>query len=54
VVRYFAAEIIGNLMDTEPRRWRRPRKVDFRHNKDRIAQFRKKYGKFDWTGMIGK
>ncbi|KAL4080953.1 CwfJ C-terminus 1-domain-containing protein-like protein [Scleroderma citrinum] len=52
--RYFAGEIIGNVMDVEPRRWRRPRKVDFRHSRDRIAQFRKKYDKYDWTGMIGK
>ncbi|KAI6147355.1 CwfJ C-terminus 1-domain-containing protein-like protein [Pisolithus tinctorius] len=42
----FAGEIIGNVMDVEPRRWRRPRR-------DRFS-FRKKYDKFDWTGMIGK
>ncbi|KAI6123470.1 CwfJ C-terminus 1-domain-containing protein-like protein [Pisolithus croceorrhizus] len=52
--RYFAGEIIGNVMDVEPRRWRRPRRMDFRFNMDRKAQFRKKYDKFDWTGMIGK
>ncbi|KIO06009.1 hypothetical protein M404DRAFT_139792 [Pisolithus tinctorius Marx 270] len=52
--RYFAGEIIGNVMDVEPRRWRRPRRVDFRYNMDRRTQFRKKYDKFDWTGMIGK
>ncbi|KAI6121010.1 CwfJ C-terminus 2-domain-containing protein-like protein [Pisolithus croceorrhizus] len=52
--RYFAGEIIGNVMDVEPRRWRRPRRMDFRFNMDRRAQFRKKYDKFDWTGMIGK
>ncbi|CAL1713333.1 unnamed protein product [Somion occarium] len=52
--RYFAAEIIGNLMDMEPRRWRRPRKIDFHHNKDRVAKFKIMYDKFDWTGMIGK
>lgn len=52
--RYFAGEIIGNVMDVEPRRWRRPRRVEFRYNMDRRAQFRKKYDKFDWTGMIGK
>ncbi|KAH7890545.1 CwfJ C-terminus 1-domain-containing protein-like protein [Phlebopus sp. FC_14] len=52
--RYFAGEIIGNVMDVEPRRWRRPRRVDLRHNKDRTAKFKKKYDRFDWTGMIGK
>ena len=52
--RYFAAEIIGNMLDLEPRRWRRPKRVDLRHNKERVTKFRKKYDKFDWTGMIGK
>ncbi|RDB18086.1 CWF19-like protein 2 [Hypsizygus marmoreus] len=51
---YFAGEIIGNVLDIEPRRWRRPRKIDFRTNNDRVAQFKKKYDKFDWTGMIGR
>ncbi|EKM79325.1 hypothetical protein AGABI1DRAFT_85181 [Agaricus bisporus var. burnettii JB137-S8] len=50
--RYFAGEIIGNLLDLEPRRWRRPRKVDFRSNKERVKSFKKEYEKFNWTGMI--
>ncbi|EGN98039.1 hypothetical protein SERLA73DRAFT_123438 [Serpula lacrymans var. lacrymans S7.3] len=52
--RYFAGEIIGNVLDIEPRRWRRPRRIDFRHNKDRVERFKEKYDKFDWTGMIGR
>ncbi|KAK7056976.1 Pre-mRNA-splicing factor cwf19 [Paramarasmius palmivorus] len=52
--KWFAAEIIGNLLDIEPRRWRRPRRIDFRTNKERVTEFRKKYDKFDWTGMIGR
>jgi hypothetical protein len=51
---YFAGEIIGNVLELEPRRWRRPRRIDFRSNRDRVAQFRKSYDKFDWTGMIGR
>ncbi|KLO17276.1 hypothetical protein SCHPADRAFT_821751 [Schizopora paradoxa] len=51
---YFAAEILGNMLDIEPRRWRRPKRVDLRHNKERAAKFRQKYDKFDWTPMIGK
>lgn len=51
--RYFAGEIIGNVLDLEPRRWMRPRRVDYRHSKDRIQQLKKKYEKYDWTGMIG-
>jgi hypothetical protein len=52
--RYFAGEIIGNVLDLEPRRWMRPRKIDYRHSKDRIQRLKKKYEKYDWTGMIGK
>lgn len=52
--RYFAGEIIGNVLDLEPRRWIRPRRVDYRHNKDRIQVLKKMYEKFDWTGLIGK
>ncbi|KAI0754926.1 CwfJ C-terminus 1-domain-containing protein-like protein [Daedaleopsis nitida] len=50
--RWFAAEIIGNLLDVEPRRWRRPRRIEFVQNKERVKRFKKKYEKFDWTGMI--
>ncbi|GJJ15693.1 hypothetical protein Clacol_009971 [Clathrus columnatus] len=52
--RYFAAEIIGNQLDVEPRRWRRPRRIDFGANKTRVKAFNAKYAKFDWTGMIPK
>ncbi|KAK7682399.1 hypothetical protein QCA50_014604 [Cerrena zonata] len=52
--RYFAAEIIGNVLEVEPRRWRRPRRVDFHNNKARVAKFKKMYDQFDWTGLIGK
>ena len=51
---YFAGEIIGNVLDVEARRWRRPKRVDFRMNESRIVEFKKKYSKFDWTGMISQ
>ncbi|EAU85946.1 complexed with Cdc5 protein Cwf19 [Coprinopsis cinerea okayama7 len=50
---YFAGEIIGNVLDLEPRKWRRPRKIPLSSNKERVAGFKAKYEKFDWTGMIG-
>ncbi|RPD77778.1 hypothetical protein L226DRAFT_532550 [Lentinus tigrinus ALCF2SS1-7] len=50
--RWFAAEIIGNLLDVEPRKWRRPRRIEFRQNRERVKKFKQKYDKFDWTGMI--
>ncbi|KAI9509198.1 CwfJ C-terminus 1-domain-containing protein-like protein [Russula earlei] len=52
--RYFAGEIIGNLLELEPRRWRRPRRLDFGQNKERAANFRKRYDLFDWTGLIDR
>ncbi|KAF7299218.1 Complexed with Cdc5 protein cwf19 [Mycena indigotica] len=52
--RYFAGEIIGNVLELEPRKWRRPKRVDFRSNKERVGELRKKFDKFDWTAMIGK
>jgi len=45
--KYFAGEIIGNVMDVEPRRWRRPRGTDRRQYRDRIDAFKKKYDKYD-------
>ncbi|KAG6841263.1 hypothetical protein C0991_000403 [Blastosporella zonata] len=51
---YFAGEIIGGVLELEPRRWRRPKRIEVRANKDRVLQFKKKYDKFDWTGMIGR
>ncbi|KAJ6557312.1 CwfJ C-terminus 1-domain-containing protein-like protein [Mycena vulgaris] len=51
---YFAGEIIGNVLELEPRKWRRPKRIDFRSNKERVSDFKKKYDRFDWTGMIGQ
>ena len=51
---YFAGEIIGNVLEIETRRWRRPKRVDFKMNESRTVGFKKKYSKFDWTGMIGQ
>lgn len=52
--RYFAAEIIGNQLDVEPRRWRRPRKMDMQFNGSRVKKFKAVYDQFDWTHLIGK
>lgn len=50
--RYFAQEIIGNLLDLPPRAWRKPKRLDRRDNSKRIEGFRKKYDKYDWTKML--
>jgi hypothetical protein len=51
--RYFAAEIIGTILDLEPRKWRKPKFVNRKEDQPRIAKFLKSYAKFDWTGMLG-
>ncbi|GAA5997468.1 uncharacterized protein JCM10292_000868 [Rhodotorula paludigena] len=50
--RYFAQEIIGNLLSLEPRKWRKPRRLDRRDQAQRVADFRKRYDRFDWTKML--
>ncbi|KAI0304345.1 CwfJ C-terminus 1-domain-containing protein-like protein [Multifurca ochricompacta] len=50
--RYFAGEIIGNLLELEPRRWRHPRRQDFGRNKERVTKFKKVFDRFDWTGLM--
>ncbi|BGP52158.1 Pre-mRNA-splicing factor cwf19 [Rhodotorula kratochvilovae] len=50
--KFFAQEIIGNLLSLESRKWRKPRRVDRRENAARVAAFRKKYDQFDWTKML--
>ncbi|KAH9080441.1 CwfJ C-terminus 1-domain-containing protein-like protein [Lactarius deliciosus] len=50
--KYFAGEIIGNILELEARRWRRPRRVDFEKNKERVARFQTGYERFDWTGLL--
>ncbi|KAG9010213.1 hypothetical protein FRB94_010912 [Tulasnella sp. JGI-2019a] len=52
--KYFAAEILGNQLDIEPRKWRRPKKMDTRGNKERVTKFKTGYSKYDWTHLIQK
>ncbi|KAG8819019.1 hypothetical protein FRC18_012223 [Serendipita sp. 400] len=50
--KWFAAEIIGNILDREPRLWRRPKWIDRGQNASRVTAFRKKFDAFDWTKML--
>ena len=52
--RYFAAEIIGNVLDLEPRKWRKPKRMDRRLNEERVKEFRKEYDAYDWTKMLAR
>lgn len=53
-LRYFAAEIVGSVLDLEPRKWRKPKRVDSRQNQQRVDRFLKSYEKHDWTGQLGR
>lgn len=47
--RYFAAEIVGGMLELEPRKWRKPRRVDYKRNKERASRLGNKFHKYDWT-----
>ncbi|KAK0545888.1 Pre-mRNA-splicing factor cwf19 [Tilletia horrida] len=50
--RYFAAEIVGTLLDLEPRRWRNPRRVQGPQVAERVQAFKKRWSAYDWTKML--
>ncbi|KAM0753560.1 hypothetical protein T439DRAFT_341984 [Meredithblackwellia eburnea MCA 4105] len=50
--RWFATEIVGSMLDLEPRRWRKPKRLDYRQNDERVRDFRKKYDSVDWTKQL--
>jgi hypothetical protein len=52
--RNFAAEIIGEVMELQPRLWRKPRRMDRKLNDERIKHFRKSYDAHDWTKMLSQ
>lgn len=47
--RYFAAEIIGNILNLEPRKWLRPRKIDASLNKERARALGTQFQPYNWT-----
>jgi len=42
------------MLELEPRKWRKPKKVDSKLDKARVEKFLKGYRKYDWTGMLGR
>ena len=52
--RWFAQEIVGNLLDLEPRRWRKPRRVDYHADAQRLAKFKASWEEFDWTKLLAQ
>lgn len=51
-VSYFAHEIIGNILELEPRKWRNPKKMDYAHNKDRARALGTKFQPYNWTVQL--
>jgi len=51
---WFAAEIIGNLLELEPRRWRKPRRLHVSEQEMQLTTFQQAWKPFDWTVMIGQ
>ena len=49
---YFAAEIIGNLLGVEPRKWRNPRIIDTALNKERARALGTKFQPYNWTTQL--
>ncbi|RSH94889.1 hypothetical protein EHS25_004695 [Saitozyma podzolica] len=50
--KYFAAEIIGNILGLEPRKWLRPKKIDFALNKERARTLGTKFQPYNWTVQL--
>ncbi|WFD35416.1 Pre-mRNA-splicing factor cwf19 [Malassezia cuniculi] len=48
--RWFAQEILGNLLDLPPNRWRVPDRV--RDANRRVEQYRRAWDAYDWTHLI--
>ncbi|KAL1411883.1 Pre-mRNA-splicing factor cwf19 [Vanrija albida] len=49
---YFAAEIIGNILDLEPRKWLRPRRIDYSMNPERARGLGTKFQPYNWTVQL--
>ena len=46
----FAHEILGTMLDLEPRRWRRPKRVA--RSSQQVEAFRVAWEPFDWTRAL--
>eukprot|EP00794_Sanderia_malayensis_P018404 gene18404-20259_t len=46
---YFGKEIIGGMLDLEPRKWRKPHKETFQQHKRKVLEFSDNWKDHDWT-----
>ncbi|XP_072170792.1 CWF19-like protein 2 [Diadema setosum] len=51
---YFGKEVIGGLLDVEPRLWRHPPKENFEDQTKRVLQLTQWWKPFDWTQKIDR
>lgn len=47
--RYFAGEVVGNILGLEPRKWLRPRPIDRSRNQERAKALGTSFQPFNWT-----
>ncbi|XP_078684513.1 CWF19-like protein 2 [Branchiostoma floridae x Branchiostoma belcheri] len=51
---YFGREILGGMLDLEPRFFRKPPKESFEDQRKKVLKFAEQWKPFDWTKNIGK
>jgi len=49
---YFGKEIIGGMLDLEPRMWRKPPKESFEQHKGKVLHFAECWKPYDWTARL--
>ncbi|XP_070554137.1 CWF19-like protein 2 isoform X2 [Ptychodera flava] len=51
---YFGKEVIGGMLDLEPRRWRNPPKQSFEDHRQKVLKFAEWWKPYDWTQKIDR
>uniref|UniRef100_A0A8C9U7S6 CWF19-like protein 2 n=1 Tax=Scleropages formosus TaxID=113540 RepID=A0A8C9U7S6_SCLFO len=46
---YFGKEVLGGMLDLEPRRWRKPARENFEEQRKKVLQFAQKWKPYDCT-----
>jgi hypothetical protein len=49
---WFGKEVVAGLLDIDPSRWRRPKKIDPAKGVERMEAFKKMYTPYDWTKLL--
>ena len=51
---YFGREVIGGLLDLNPRLWLKPRREDFEKQKEKVLKLSEWWSPYDWTQKLHK